>query len=65
MMMIIIIIIIIVKIIITCLNRMTISVIKTTINMGPVYGFCCFFTALLVFTVSLALHDFIFCLSKL
>ena len=31
-----IIIIIIIIIIITCLNRMTISVIKTAINMGPV-----------------------------
>ena len=30
------IIIIIIIIIITCLNRMTISVIKTAINMGPV-----------------------------
>ena len=33
---IIIIIIIMIIIIITCLNRMTISVIKTAINMGPV-----------------------------
>ena len=33
---IIIMIIIIIIIIITCLNRMTISVIKTAINMGPV-----------------------------
>ena len=31
------IIIIIIIIIITCLNRMTISVIKTAINMGPVF----------------------------
>ena len=34
---IILIIIIIIIIIITCLNRMTISFIKTAINMGPLY----------------------------